>query len=58
MTKILITNNGNVLMEEGENSTFCPITNQPALFVYLLSKHFDLFGLIKSGQAAIKTSIV
>lgn len=48
--KISITENGsvNVTNDDGE---VLPMVNQPAVFAYLLSQKFDLFGLIESGQA-------
>lgn len=43
------------VINEGKRPTIEPAMNQPLIFHYLLSKHFDLFGLIESGLAISKT---
>lgn len=44
------------VIDEGKKPTIEPAMNQPLIFQYMLSKHFDLFGLIKSGLAIDKTN--
>jgi len=39
------------------NEKILTVENQSLIFIKLLSKHFDLFGLIESGLAIDKTTI-
>jgi len=44
------------IIEDGTSPHIEPIRNQHEITRYLLSKHFDLFGLIESGLAIDKTN--
>jgi len=48
------TADGNEMIVKQNKLIKNPSANQ---FVYLLSKHFDLFGLIESGEAVDKTKL-
>lgn len=43
------------VINEGKRPAIEPAMNQPLIFHYLLSKYFDLFGLIEAGIAIDKT---
>lgn len=43
------------VIDEGKKPTIEPAMNQPLIFHYLLSKHFDLFGLHEAGLCLYKT---
>lgn len=45
------------VIDEGKKPTIEPAMNQPIIFQYMLSKGFDLFGLIEAGLAIDKTKI-
>lgn len=46
-----------IFYKNGNGNNGSEVLNKPSQFVYLLSKRFDLFGLIESGQAINKTEI-
>ena len=40
-----------------KDGSFSPVSNIQDIFMFLISKHFDLFGLIESGLAIDKTTL-
>lgn len=48
---------GDCVMMMNNDRTFSPVNPQSQCFLFFLSKHFDLFGLIKSGQAIDATTL-
>lgn len=45
------------VIDEGKKPTIEPAMNQPLIFQHLLSKGFDLFSLIETGQAIDKNTL-